>query len=312
VTFARDAPAVGDISGGSDIYTIHADGTDLKLVASGTGANGMYLSNPTLSPDGSAIAYLCSSIDHSYAENNKFCGPLFDGTFRAGGLMLMNADSSDKREIVTAGVGDYLSWSPDGRWLATAGSSLGGGASQIFAYRTDGTDLFMGGTSSRRVTDVSGDFAGAFEPQFSADGSQIMFVSNLDDNGNLGYFTYVINRDRTDQHQVFLAPPDLGLSVPGLYVPPATSHGGPSASVAPTQVPVPDVRRIRFRVARARLAKWRLVAKIVRKRYSPISWGDVITQNPRQNTYAPLGKDGAPTVVKLVVSLGPRPRHRHR
>jgi Tol biopolymer transport system component len=312
VTFAREAPAVGNISGGSDIYTIHSDGSDLTLVASGTGTTGMYLSNPTLSPDGSAIAYLCGSIDHSYAENNKFCGPLFDGTFRAGGLMLMNADGSDKRMIVSAGVGDYLSWSPDGRWLATAGGGPAGGASQIFVYRTDGSDLFMGGATSRRVTDVTGDFAGAFEPQFSADGSQIMFASNLDDNGNLGYFTYVINRDRTDQHQVFLAPPDLGLSVPGLYVPPATAHDGPSASVAPTQVPVPDVRRIRFRVARARLAKWRLVAKIVRRRYSAISWGSVISQSPRQNTYARLGQDGAPTVVKLVISRGPRLRHRHR
>jgi beta-lactam-binding protein with PASTA domain len=80
--------------------------------------------------------------------------------------------------------------------------------------------------------------------------------------------------------------------------------------VAPTQVPVPDVRRIRFRVARARLAKWRLVAKIVRRRYSPISWGSVIFQSPRQNTYAKLGQNGAPTVVKLVISRGPRPRHR--
>jgi hypothetical protein len=171
----------------------------------------------------------------------------------------------------------------------------------------------MGGSVKRRITDVTGDFAGASEPQFSPDGSQILFVSNLDDSGTLGYWTYEIGRDGTGQHQVWVAPPDLGMIIPGLFVPPANVHGGPGASEAPTQVPVPDVRRIRFRVARARLAKWRLVAKIVRKRYSPISWGDVITQNPRQNTYAPLGKDGAPTVVKLVVSLGPRPRHRrHR
>jgi hypothetical protein len=148
VTFAREAPAVGNISGGSDIYTIHSDGSDLTFVASGTGTNGMYLSNPTLSPDGSAIAYVCSSIDHPYAENNKFCGPLFDGTSRAGGLMLMNADGSDKRMILSS-VGSDLSWSPDGQWIATVGS-CSGCHSQVFAYRTDGSDLFMGAAKTDR------------------------------------------------------------------------------------------------------------------------------------------------------------------
>jgi Tol biopolymer transport system component len=298
VTFARDAPAVGDISGGSDIYTIHSDGSDLTLVASGTGTNGMYLSNPTLSPDGSAIAYACGSIDHSYAENNKFCGPLFDGTFRTGGLMLMNADGSDKRMIVNQ-VGSDLSWSPDGQWIATVGSCPGC-QSQIFAYRTDGSDLFMGAAKSRQVTSEA--TAGPWDPQFSPDGSKILYQIDLN--------AYEIDRDGTNRHEVFVAPPDLGITVPGLFVPAESVHGGPSAAVAPTQVPVPDVRRIRFRVARARLAKWRLVAKITRRRYSQVSWGSVISQSPRQNTYARLGQDGAPTVVKLVISRGSRPRHR--
>ena len=301
VTFARDAPAVGDISGGSDIYTIHSDGSDLTLVASGTGTNGMYLSNPTLSPDGSAIAYVCGSIDHSYAENNKFCGPLFDGTSRAGGLMLMNADGSDKRMILTSGIGSDLSWSPDGQWIATAGGCAGC-HSQIFAYRTDGSDLFMGAAKNRQVTSETA--GGPWDPQFSPDGSKILYQVDLN--------AYEIDRDGTNRHEVFVAPPDLGITVPGLFVPQKSGPGGPSASVAPTQVPVPDVRRIRFRVARARLAKWRLVAKIVRRRYSAVSWGSVISQSPRQNTYAKLGQNGAPTVVKLVISRGPRPRHSHR
>ena len=310
VTFARDAPAVGDISGGSDIYTIHSDGTDLKLVASGTGSGHMYMSNPTLSPDGSAIAYLCSSIDTSYADTSKYCGPMFDGKFALGGLVLMNADGSNKREIVTSGVGDYLSWSPDGQWLATAGGSVGDATSEIYIYRTDGSDLLMGGSTARRVTDVTGSSAGAGEPQFSADGNQIMFASNLDDGGNLGYFTYVINRDGTGQHHVFVAPPDVGFDIPGLYVPPANVQGGPSASVAPKQVPVPDVRRMTFKVAKSRLAQWRLVAKISRRVYSPVAVAHVVSQSPGANKYALLGKDGSPTVVKLVMSRGRRPHHR--
>jgi hypothetical protein len=299
VTFARDAPADGQLSGGSDIYTVHSDGSDLTLVASGTGANHMDLTNPTLSPDGSSIAYLCGSITTSYTDTSKHCGPMFDGKFALGGLMLMNADGSDRRMIVNQG-GDSLSWSPDGRWIATVGSCPGC-QSQIFVYRTDGSDLFMGGAKSRQVTSET--TGGPWDPQFSPDGSKILYQMN-------DLNAYEIDRDGTNRHEVFVAPPDFGITVPGLFVPQKSGPGGPSASVAPTQVPVPDVRRIRFRVARARLAKWRLVAKIVRRRYSPISWGSVIFQSPRQNTYAKLGQNGAPTVVKLVISRGPRPRHR--
>jgi hypothetical protein len=312
VTFERDAPSVGNVSGGSDIYTIKPDGTDLTLVASGTGTNGMYLAAPSLSPDGSAIAYVCESIDTSYTVRHKNCGPVFDGTFREAGLMLMNADGSDKRMFVEQGGGLRLSWSPDAQWLACIGGSGGQGPSQVFVYRTDGSDLLMGGVTSRQVTDVTGNFAGAAEPQFSADGSQIMFVSNLDDTGTLGYWTYEINRDGTGQHQVWVAPPDLGLVVPGLFVPSKTVEGGPSAAVAPSQVPVPDVRRMTFRVAKARLAQWRLTPKITRRVYSPVAVAHVVSQSPGANKYARLGPDGAKTVVKLVMSRGRRPHHRHR
>jgi Tol biopolymer transport system component len=309
VTFAREAPASGNISGGSDIYTIHSDGSDLKLVTSGTGASGMYLSNPTLSPDGSAIAYVCGSIDHSYAENNKFCGPLFDGTFRAGGLMLMKADGSDKRMIVTSGIGSDLSWSPDGQWLATAGGGLGGNG-QVFAYRSDGSDLFMGGTSSRQITHETQ--SGPWDPQFSPDGSKILYQMNSDDSGNSGPFAYEIGRDGTGRHEVFVAPPDFGITVPGLFVPQPSGPRRAFVTVAPTQVHVPDVRWLRYRVAKARLAAWRLVAKVTRRAYSPIPYGHVISQSPRANRYARLGPDGAPVVVKLVISRGRRPRHHRR
>ncbi len=312
VTFERDAPPNGDLSDGSDIYTIRPDGKDLTLVASGTGTEKIDLSIPTLSPDGSTIAYLCGSIDDSYTVINKSCGPMFDGTFAQGALMLMNADGSNKRVIVTSGIGYNLSWSPDGQWLATEGGSVGASASQIFVYRTDGSDLLMGASVKRRVTDVTGEWAGAGEPQFSPDGSKIMFASNLDDSGNLGYFTYEIGRDGTGQHEVWVAPPDVGLIVPGLFVPSKTVEGGPSAAVAPTQVPVPDVRRMTFRVAKARLAQWRLIPKITRRVYSRVAVAHVVSQSPGANKYARLGQNGEKTVVKLVMSRGPRPKHRHR
>ena len=303
VSFARYDPATG----GSDIYTIDADGSDLKLVASGTGTNHMYLSNPTLSPDGRAIAYDCSSIDKSYTENNEFCGPLFDGTFRAGGLMLMNADGSDQREIVNQ-AGENISWSPDGQWLATEGH---GG--QIYLYRTDGSDLFMGGQPSRRLTDQTDPDNPAWDPEFSPDGSQIMFQTNFGDNAasGAGSYTYVIGRDGTNQHEVFLAPLDLGLGVPGLFVP-QDGGGGPLAPVAPTQAPVPNVKSLGYHAAKAKLAVRQLVAKVTRRSYSPgVKRGHAISQLPRARTLAQLTSAHKP-VVKLVLSRGKRPKAKKR
>jgi Tol biopolymer transport system component len=307
VTFARDTPAIGDISGGSDIYTINANGTDLKLVASGTGTSRIYMSNPTLSPDGRAIAYDCSSIDKSYSENNEFCGPLFDGTFRAGGLMLMNADGGDKREIVNV-AGENISWSPDGQWLTTEGWS-----GQIYAYRTDGSDLFMGSQLSKRITGQTDPQNPAWDPQFSPDGSQIMYQTNFGDNGNsgAGSYTYVIGRDGANPHEVFLAPLDLGIGIPGLFVPQG-GGGGPSATVPPTQAPVPNVRLLGYHAAKAKLAARRLVAKVTRRSYSSgIRRGHVISQSPRALTLAQLTTTQK-RVVKLVLSRGPRRHKRAR
>lgn len=297
VAFARDDPATG----GSDIYTINADGSDLKLVASGTGSSGIYMSNPTLSPDGQAIAYDCSSIDKSSADNNQFCGPLFDGTFRAGGLMLMNADGSNKREIVNR-AGENISWSPDGQWLATEG--VGG----IYAYRTDGSDLFMGGQPSRQITDQAEADNPGWDPQFSPDGSQIMYQTTYGDNGasGAGSYSYVIGRDGTNAHEVFLAPLDLNMGVPGLFVP-AAGGGGPSAPVAPTEAPVPNVRALGYHAAKAHLATRGLVAKVKRRIYSSyFHRNHVISQSPRAQTVAQL--TGTKRVVRLVVSRGRRPK----
>lgn len=303
VSFARYDPGTG----GSDIYTINADGSDLRRVASGTGTEHMYLSNPTLSPNGAAIAYDCSSIDKSYTENNEFCGPLFDGTFRAGGLMLMSADGSDPREIVNE-AGENISWSPDGKWLATEGHY-----GQIYAYRTDGSDLFMGGQPSRQITDRTDPNNPAWDPQFSPDGSRIMFQTNFGDNGasGAGSYSYVIGRDGTNQHEVFLAPLDVGLGVPGLFVP-ADGGGGPSAPMPPAQAPVPNVKLLGYHLAKAKLAARQLVAKVTRRSYSSqVRRGHVMSQSPGARTLAQLTSTRKP-VVKLVLSRGTRPAKNRR
>jgi len=98
----------------------------------------------------------------------------------------------------------------------------------------------MGGTSSRQITHETQP-GGAWDPQFSPDGSQLMYQINADDKGDsaAGSYSFEIGRDGTNRHA--------------------------------------------------------------------IHYGHVISQSPRAQSYARLGPNGAPVVVKLVLSRGRRP-----
>lgn len=151
IAFARFDPTTWS----QDIYVVNADGSDLKLIASGEGANDLRI--PKFSPDGKSIAYWCGPAENGVPTAGfKGCGPMMDGTYRTSGVMLMNADGSDKRMILI-GAGDpvepvgpsELSWSPDGQWLTFDGDqrvcpcgSTYGYLRQVFEYKTDGSDLF--------------------------------------------------------------------------------------------------------------------------------------------------------------------------
>jgi WD40 repeat protein len=78
--------------GGSGIYTIRPDGTDLRLLIPGA-------SDPTWSPDGSLIAYTPSSTDINHMD---------DGW----GVWVANADGSDPRMLLPHGYAGP--WNPGG------------------------------------------------------------------------------------------------------------------------------------------------------------------------------------------------------
>jgi hypothetical protein len=319
VTFARYNPTTG----ASDIYVVAADGSSLTLVASGQGVN--HLLTPKFSPDGGSIAYACMPAQPG--PNQNHCGPLVDGSYRWGGVMLMNTDGSDKRMILigagsdTAPV-DSLSWSPDGKWLTMEGciQKIEGtqvspcDTEQVFAYRTDGSDLFNNLDPSRQVTHLAS-FVGAAWPQFSPDGSQILFLRVIDDNGNQGNFSFVINRDGTDQHEVFLSPhpacqgQDCTVMIPswGEYIPPATG-GSPSPTVNATRVTVPGVRTLSYHAASNRLLAAHLTPKLTGRRFSSrVPRNHVLAQYPRRGAHAHRStKQGPP--VKLILSRGPHRR----
>jgi Tol biopolymer transport system component len=121
VVFSRFNPSTGS----ANIYTVSSDGSGLALVAESNGTN--VLRQPKFSPDGGSIAYWCGPAPQRKTIGEG-CGPMMDGTYRGSGVMLMNADGSDKRMILIGagsamepGGPDSLSWSPDGQWLTMTG-----------------------------------------------------------------------------------------------------------------------------------------------------------------------------------------------
>jgi PASTA domain/WD40-like Beta Propeller Repeat/Divergent InlB B-repeat domain len=225
VVFARYEPQGYVGAWPSDLFVVNADGSGLKQVASGGVSQ---LSVPTFSPDGSSIAYSCEPSFSTGGPSSVGCGPLPDGSLRSFATFLMNADGTNKR-VILLGQAQSLSWSSDGQWIATA--SVGPCActngdpsnTELFIYRTDGTDLFKVGDPSREVTHET-DIYGGLLPQFTAGSStQLVYYKPLDDSGNQGGWTYMINVDGTGRHE-------LGLSSEGFQtgeVIPATSGAGP-------------------------------------------------------------------------------------
>lgn len=268
----------------SDLYVVNADGTNLTLLASGFGVPRVAF--PAFSPDGSTVAYV-------------------DGS---QGVKLVNVDGSDVRLVVSGSVSGHLSWSPDAKWLAMVTDG------QVYAYHTDGSDLFDRLDANRQITHET-DQWGPSEPQFNDDGSQILYLRNLDDSGDSGNYSYVIDRDGTNRQEVFLSPDPCtqatcsGALGWGIFVPASTGAPVPKA-VKPKEATVPDVHALSLHSAKRRLARVRLTGKVKQQRFSSrVARGHVISQYPRARAQASLQRKRT-RVVKLVISRGRRPAKR--
>jgi PASTA domain/WD40-like Beta Propeller Repeat len=300
VVFARFDPKTWS----SDIYSVNSDGSDLRLVVSGGGTNDLTL--PSISPDGSTIAYWCGPARYATGAGTG-CGPLTDGSYRIWGVMRANIDGTDPRMIVI-GAGDAiepggpngLSWSPDGKWLAVDGALTvyvdGGqsGQEQIFEYHTDGSDLFANADPTRQITHEAYP-SEAIYPQFSPDGSKLLYVKTGDASG-----TYMIGVDGTDRRE---------LPIPhGEFIPTAAPVPPPPL-VDATHVAVPSVHSLRVAAARSRLAANHLRVGKVRHVFSAkVRKNRVLSQRPRAGAVAHRTQKLGPR-VNLVVSRGRRPRH---
>jgi len=157
----RWKPFAEENTGG--IYTIRADGTDLRQLTDD--ARDEY---PAWSPDGKTIAF------------NRL-------TKTSGGIYTVNADGGGLRQLTDPPQGFWdsePSWSPDGTKIAfTRGSGGRPGRVDVFTMNADGTHL-------RKLT---GKTEGAYSPDFSPDGTRIVFVG-----WKGGNKLYVMNADGTN------------------------------------------------------------------------------------------------------------------
>lgn len=303
------------------IYVVKADGSGRRVVASGEATA---LSAPAISPDGGSIAYWCVSMYQPttpYRPAGRLCGPLPDGSYRQSGVMLMNADGTDKRVIVigprfvaddAAAIGS-LSWSPNGRWLTMDGLAPGGCAvrpagcnQQVFVYRTDGSDLFNYLNPRGQITNVapSGQVthekkgtgpAAPAAPQFCGSSSQILYES--------GSHAYLIDRNGTHRQRTALNAGKTG--TPACVPPPGGK--GPPPTVNVMRVTVPAVRTLVYAAAERRLERAHLHVGVVKQAFSArIAQGHVIAQHPRAGARVRRSTEQGPPVT-LVLSRGPRP-----
>ena len=129
----------------SAIYVIKPDGTGVRRVIAGTGANG----GPTWSPDGSTIAYTRSEEPGSSAVQ---------------GLFTAAADGSHARRLFQCGARGCRepAWSPDGNRIAFVWGE------DIYTVNADGTHI-------RRLTRARTPL-GDGHPAWSPDGARIAFI----------------------------------------------------------------------------------------------------------------------------------------
>jgi hypothetical protein len=225
--------------------------------------------------------------------------------------MRVNIDGSNPRMIVI-GAGDALepagptglSWSPDGQRVALDGLltvNLGNNTytaqRQLFTYRTDGSDLFNNADPTRQITHETDPWGPAF-PQFSPDGSQLLYMEFVNDAGTGGNFTYLIGLDGTNRHEV---PTSYGAFIP------TATPGAPPALVDMTHIKVPSVHSLNLANATSKLEADNLTVGALTYHYSATaSRNSVVSQAPSAGAVAHRTMKLGPS-VNLVISRGPAP-----
>src|SRR5262249_35268588 len=153
---------------------------------------------------------------------------------------------------------------------------------------------------TRQITHET-DFWGPAFPQFSPDGSQLLYMEFVDDDGNEGNFPYMIGVGGANRQEL---PLSSSGSPYGAFIPTGTA-GAPPPLVDATQVTVPSVDALEVGAATSELEDHHLTLGTVSYEYSgTVGKGLVAAQSPAAGSVAHrTDKQGPP--VNLVVSGGP-------
>jgi TolB protein len=154
--------------GDLDIYTMNADGTDVRRLTNTLGYDG----GPFFSPDGKWIVYRANHPS-TPAEVARYKSLLARDLVEPNemDLYVMRADGSRQRQITRLGGASFApAFFPGGRRIIFASNYEHPGSSQFELYGVN-----RDGKALERVTFVGG--FSAF-PQFSPDGKKLVFVSN--------------------------------------------------------------------------------------------------------------------------------------
>lgn len=137
-----------------DLYSVNADGSDLRLVLGGP----MDEYEADVSPDGKSIVFV-------RAVGLNCCGPASD-------IYIAKIDGTGVRLLTPAdpAVDDYRpQWSPDGKTIAFSRGTNGGSPSNIYTVRPDGSGLDQLTHESASANNF---------PAWAPDGSELAFVSS--------------------------------------------------------------------------------------------------------------------------------------
>ena len=167
------------------LYSIKADGTDLRLLhRTRGGVGGRECVDPVASPVTGEIAFSCVTFGRERPNNM--------------GIWTMNADGSSARRISENGGPDELNpaWSPDGRRFAFE-------STYIFGQRDVRSDIAIMNADGSRVRSIAATQWFETNPVFSPDGRKIAFTSDRStkprgfERLNDGFEIYTANVDGT-------------------------------------------------------------------------------------------------------------------